>query len=116
MSVQSLRKINKSGFVRGAAPTADQLYANIFGPTGQDITVDVKNQYFKDLMFFHYKKLGKNPPVGLPRQLGGEIFKKLEEKVKKSGGFFKNGKGEQIDHAKAARSKLCGHIFALMAS
>lgn len=84
----------------------DQLYNNIFGPSGKDITVAVTDLNFKELMFYHYKILGPKPAIGLPRQLGGEIFKKLQTKVKDSGGRFVNGKGEKIDEAKAARSKL----------
>lgn len=106
MSVQSLLQIKKNGFVRGAPPSVDQLYNNIFGPSGKDITVAVTDLNFKELMFYHYKILGPKPAIGLPRQLGGEIFKKLQTKVKDSGGRFVNGKGEKIDEAKAARSKL----------
>lgn len=106
MSVQSLLQINKNGSVPAAAPSVDQLYNNIFGPNGKDITVAVSNLNFKELMFYHYKMLGKKPAIGLPRQLGQEIFKKLQAKVKKSGGHFLNGKGEKIDTDKAARSKF----------
>eukprot|EP00985_Skeletonema_marinoi_P017477 scaffold9585_cov103-Skeletonema_marinoi.AAC.3 len=109
MNVQSLLQINKNGFVRGAPPSVDLLYNNIFGSSGKDITVDVsKDPNFKELMFYHYKMLGKKPAIGLPRQLGGEIFKKLQTKVKKSGGSFLNGRGETIDIDKASRSKLYG--------
>jgi len=104
MNVQSLLQINKNGFVRGAPPSVDLLYNNIFGSSGKDITVDVsKDPNFKELMFYHYKMLGKKPAIGLPRQLGGEIFKKLQTKVKKSGGSFLNGRGETIDLDKASR-------------
>lgn len=115
MSVQSLLQIKKSGSVPGAAPSVDQLYNNIFGPNGKDITVAVSNLNFKELMFYHYKMLGKKPAIGLPRQLGQEIFKKLQAKVKKSGGHFLNGKGEKIDTDKAARSKLYLLHFVLIA-
>jgi len=63
----------------------------------------VSNPSYKELMFYHYKMLGHKPATGLPRQLGGEIFKKLQEKISKSGGSFLNGRGEIIDHDKAAR-------------
>lgn len=106
MNVQSLLEINKNGFVRGAPPSVEQLYNNVFGPNGKNITVAVSDHNFKELMFYHYKMLGKKPAIGLPRQLGQEIFKKLQAKVKKSGGHFLNGKGEKIDVDKAARSKL----------
>lgn len=106
MNVQSLLQINKHGFVRGAPPSGDQLYGNIFGSSGNDITVDVSNTNFKELMFYHYKMLGQKPAIGLPRQLGGEIFKKLQDKVSKKGGRFLNGRGERIDEEKASRSKL----------
>lgn len=106
MNVQSLLQINKSGYVRGAPPSIDQLYGNIFGSFGKDIMVDVSNPSYKELMFYHYKMLGHKPATGLPRQLGGEIFKKLQEKISKSGGSFLNGRGEIIDHDKAARSKF----------
>jgi hypothetical protein len=109
MNVQSLLQINKNGFVRGAPPSVDLLYNNIFGSSGKDITVDVsKDPNFQELMFYHYKMLGKKPAIGLPRQLGGEIFKKLQAKVKKSGGSFLNGRGETIDVDKASRSELYG--------
>jgi hypothetical protein len=106
MNVQSLFQINKSGYVRGAPPSVDQLYDNIFGSFGKDIMVDVSNPSYKELMFYHYKMLGQKPATGLPRQLGGEIFKKLQDKISKSGGSFLNGREENIDHDKAARSKL----------
>ncbi len=106
MSVQSLLQIKKNGSGRGAPPSVDQLYNNIFGASGKDITVAVSDLNFKELMFYHYKMLGAKPAIGLPRQLGGEIFKKLQKKVKDSGGRFLNGKGEKIDEAKAARSEL----------
>lgn len=107
MNVQSLLQIKKNSSVQeGAPPSVDQLYNNIFGSSGKDITVAVSDQNFKELMFYHYKILGPKPEMGLPRQLGGEIFKKLQTKLKDSGGRFFNGKGEKIDEAKAARSKL----------
>eukprot|EP00986_Skeletonema_menzelii_P008966 scaffold3933_cov155-Skeletonema_menzelii.AAC.2 len=106
MNVQSLLQITKNGFVRGSPPSVDQLYNNVFGPNGRDITVAVSDQNFKELMFYHYKMLGKKPAIGLPRQLGQEIFKKLQAKVKKSGGHFLNGKGEKIDVDKAARKVM----------
>ena len=116
MNVQSLLQITKNGFVRGSPPSVDQLYNNVFGPNGRDITVAVSDQNFKELMFYHYKMLGKKPAIGLPRQLGQEIFKKLQAKVKKSGGHFLNGKGEKIDVDKAARSKLYLFHFSLIRS
>ncbi len=85
----------------------DRLYDQIFGENGKDIMLDVSDPSYKELMFYHYQTLGAKPELGLPRQFGHEIFKKLQKKISKSGGSFLNSKGEKIDKDKASRSKYC---------
>ena len=108
--------VTKEAVTREAATSTpepqllSQLFSNVFGPSGK-ITVDVGDPNFKNLMHYHYKKLGKKPPTGLPTQYGKEIFQRLKEELEKRGGAFFNGRGERIDDEKAARSKLCGEYF-----
>ena len=108
MSIESLLKIDKNGSVPGTSKALqDRLYDQIFGEHGKNIMLDVSNPSYKALMFYHYQKLGAKPELGLPRQFGHEIFKKLQKKISKSGGAFLNGKGEKMDKDKASRSKYC---------